>query len=140
MNKIHVYQLIDAVLIGNFIDDPFLFQNWNLGQTSFVDDAMKQRVNDMVSKNGIFDSFCLPRNNIRKFDFSQGNSVQNTTDYYHLNSTGRILQACPFTCSTKRLHERVSSENLPVLFSTKVDLACNCFIGGVHVIISISCC
>ena len=23
--------LIDAVLIGNFFHDPFLFQNWNLG-------------------------------------------------------------------------------------------------------------
>ena len=27
-----------------FLDDPVLFQNWNLGQTSFLDDAMKQRV------------------------------------------------------------------------------------------------
>ena len=27
-----VYRLIVAMLIGNFFDDPFLFQNWNLGQ------------------------------------------------------------------------------------------------------------
>ena len=34
----------DAALIGNFFHDPFLFQNWNLGQMSFVDDGIKQRV------------------------------------------------------------------------------------------------
>ena len=33
---------------GNFFDDPFLFQNWNLGQMSFVDDAMKQRVKQRI--------------------------------------------------------------------------------------------
>ena len=32
------YRLID----GNFLDEPFIFQNWNSCQTSFVDDAMKQ--------------------------------------------------------------------------------------------------
>ena len=37
--------LIDAAaLIGIFFHDPFLFQNWNLSQMSFVDDYMKQRV------------------------------------------------------------------------------------------------
>ena len=30
--------------IGNYFGDPFLFQNWNLGKTSFADDAMKQMV------------------------------------------------------------------------------------------------
>ena len=40
-----VYRLIVATLIGKFFDDPFLFQNWNLVQMSFVDDGMKQRVN-----------------------------------------------------------------------------------------------
>ena len=39
-----VYQLIDVSLIGNLFDDPFLFQKCNSSQTSFVDDAMKQRI------------------------------------------------------------------------------------------------
>ena len=34
-----IYRLIYAVLIGNW------FQNWNLGQTSFVCDPMNERVN-----------------------------------------------------------------------------------------------
>ena len=42
-----VYRLINAALIGNFFHDPYLFQNWNLGQTSFVDDAMNKWVNNV---------------------------------------------------------------------------------------------
>ena len=44
-----VYRLIDVALTGSFFDDPFLFQNRNLGQTSFVDDAMKQ-----IEKKGLW--------------------------------------------------------------------------------------
>ena len=41
-----VYRLIDAALIGNFFDNHFLFLNRNFGQTSFIDDAMKQMDNN----------------------------------------------------------------------------------------------
>ena len=33
-----------GALVGIFFDDPFLFQNLNLSQTSFVDGVMKQSV------------------------------------------------------------------------------------------------
>ena len=39
-----VYRFIAAALMRNFFEYPFLFQNRNLGQTSFVNDTMKQRV------------------------------------------------------------------------------------------------
>ena len=42
-----VYRLTDAALIGFSFHDPFLFQNWNWSQTSFVDDAMKQKINNI---------------------------------------------------------------------------------------------
>ena len=49
-----VYRLIDVALIGYFFDDPFLFQNLNLSQTSFVDDAMKQRAGLLSSMKNIY--------------------------------------------------------------------------------------
>ena len=36
----HRYRLIDAAHIGNFSENPFSFQNWNLSRTFFVEDAI----------------------------------------------------------------------------------------------------
>ena len=40
--------IFEIQLIGIFFDNPFLFQDWNLGQTSFGDDAMKQRIKGIL--------------------------------------------------------------------------------------------
>ena len=47
-------RLIDAALIGNFFDHPFLFKNRNFGQMLLLCHAMQQRVKEIKKL-----SFCL---------------------------------------------------------------------------------